>query len=35
VQFIEELVTRCRRNYPGHEFNRRAPPLPQPREATG
>ena len=35
VQFVEELVARCRRNYPGHEFNRRAPPLPQPREAIG
>jgi LysR family transcriptional regulator, cyn operon transcriptional activator len=35
VQFVEELVSRCRRNYPGHEFNRRAPPLPQPGEAIG
>jgi DNA-binding transcriptional LysR family regulator len=35
VQFVEELVARCRRNYPGHEFNRRAPPLPQPRQAIG
>jgi hypothetical protein len=34
VQFIEELVARCRRrSYPGHEFSRRAPPLPRPREA--
>jgi DNA-binding transcriptional LysR family regulator len=35
VQFVEELVARCSRNYPGHEFNRRAPPLPQPRQAIG
>jgi DNA-binding transcriptional LysR family regulator len=35
VQFVEELVAFCRRNYPGHEFSRRAPPLPRPREATG
>ena len=35
VQFVEELVAHCRRGYPGHEFSRRAPPLPRPREATG
>jgi LysR family transcriptional regulator, cyn operon transcriptional activator len=35
VQFVEELVAFCRRDYPGHEFSRRAPPLPRPREATG
>jgi LysR family cyn operon transcriptional activator len=34
VQFVEELVAFCRRDYPGHEFSRRAPPLPRPREAT-
>ena len=33
VQFVEELVVRCRRNYPGQEFSRRAPPLTRPREA--
>jgi DNA-binding transcriptional LysR family regulator len=33
VQFVEELVARCRRGYPGHEFSRRAPPLPRPRDA--
>jgi len=34
VQFVEELVAHCRRGYPGHEFSRRAPPLPRPREAN-
>ena len=33
VQFVEELVAHCRRGYPGHEFSRRVPPLPRPREA--
>jgi hypothetical protein len=33
VQFVEELVAHCRRGYPGHEYARRAPPLPQPRDA--
>jgi LysR family cyn operon transcriptional activator len=33
VQFVEELVAHCRRGYPGHEYARRAPPLPRPREA--
>src|SRR6195256_5653532 len=33
VQFVEELVGHCRRGYPGHEYARRAPPLPQPRDA--
>jgi LysR family cyn operon transcriptional activator len=32
VQFVEELVARCRQDYPGHEYSRRAPPLPRPRE---
>jgi DNA-binding transcriptional LysR family regulator len=33
MQFVEELVAHCRRGYPGHEFSRRVPPLPPPREA--
>ena len=33
VQFVEELVAHCRRGYPGHEYGRRTPPLPRPREA--
>jgi LysR family transcriptional regulator, cyn operon transcriptional activator len=32
AQFVEELVTHCRRGYPGHEYSRRAPPLRRPRE---
>jgi DNA-binding transcriptional LysR family regulator len=32
VQFVDELVSHCRRDYPGHEYSRRAPPLPRPRE---
>ena len=32
VQFVEELVNNCRRNYPGHEYSRRAPLLPRPQE---
>ena len=35
VQFVDELVAHCRRGYPGHEFSRRAPPLPRPRETIG
>jgi LysR family transcriptional regulator, cyn operon transcriptional activator len=35
VQFVEQLVAHCQRGYPGHEFSRRAPPLPRPREAIG
>ena len=31
-QFIEELVVYVRRDYPGREFTRRAPPLPRPKE---
>jgi LysR family cyn operon transcriptional activator len=31
-QFIEELVVHVRRDYPGREFTRRAPPLPRPKE---
>jgi LysR family cyn operon transcriptional activator len=30
--FVTELVTLCRRNFPGREFIKRAPPLPQPRK---
>jgi DNA-binding transcriptional LysR family regulator len=33
-QFVDELVAYCRRNYPGREFIRRAPPLPM-TEGTG
>ena len=29
-QFIEDLVVRCRSDYPGRELVRRAPPLPRP-----
>jgi LysR family cyn operon transcriptional activator len=32
VQFVEELVAHCRKGYPGHEYSRRAPLLPRPRE---
>jgi DNA-binding transcriptional LysR family regulator len=32
VQFVEELVARCEEDYPGHEYGRRAPPLPRPKE---
>ncbi|MEA2873655.1 MAG: hypothetical protein QOH67_3631 [Hyphomicrobiales bacterium] len=35
VQFVEELVAHSRRGYPGHEYSRRAPPLPRQREAAG
>ena len=35
VQFVDELVAHCRRGYPGHEYARRAPALPRPREAIG
>jgi LysR family cyn operon transcriptional activator len=31
--FVEELVADCRRNYPGREFVKRAPPLPRPKES--
>jgi DNA-binding transcriptional LysR family regulator len=33
--FVTDLVDYCRRNYPGHEFSRRAPQLPRPRESVG
>jgi len=29
-RFVEELIQRCRRDYPGRELVRRAPPLPRP-----
>jgi len=29
-QFVEEIVAYCRRNYPGRDLLRRAPPLPRP-----
>ena len=29
-RFADELVVYCKRAYPGHEFARRAPPLPRP-----
>jgi len=34
VKFVEELVAHCKRDYPGHEYARHAPPLPRPGEAT-
>ena len=30
-QFIEEIVASTRRDYPGRQFTRRAPPLPRPK----
>jgi DNA-binding transcriptional LysR family regulator len=30
TRFIEELVSHCKRGYPGREFVRRAPSLPKP-----
>jgi DNA-binding transcriptional LysR family regulator len=30
-QFVEEIVAATRRDYPGRQFTRRAPPLPQPK----
>jgi len=32
-QFIDELVTYSRRNYPNRDITRRAPPLPKPKES--
>ncbi len=29
-QFVEELIQRCRRDYPGRDLVKRAPPLPRP-----
>jgi len=34
-RFVEELVTACRRAFPGREFIRRAPHLPRPKEFKG
>jgi DNA-binding transcriptional LysR family regulator len=33
-QFIEEIVASTRRDYPGRQFTRRAPPLPRPKLQT-
>jgi len=30
-QFVNELAAYCRRDYPGRDFIRRAPPLPRPK----
>ena len=30
-QFVDELVAYCKRDYPGRDLTRRAPPLPRPR----
>jgi hypothetical protein len=29
--FVHELVAHCRRDYPGRDLVRRAPPLPRPK----
>jgi len=31
TQFVEEIVAHCRRDYPGRDLIRRAPPLPRPK----
>jgi DNA-binding transcriptional LysR family regulator len=33
-QFVDELATFCRRDYPGRNIIRHAPPLPQPRRSA-
>ncbi len=33
-QFVDELVSYCRRDYPGRNLIRRAPPLPRPKQST-
>jgi hypothetical protein len=33
-QFVEEIVASTRRDYPGRQFTRRAPPLPRPKLQT-
>jgi len=33
-QFIDELDAYCRKNYPGREFIKRAPPIPRPKEPS-
>jgi LysR family cyn operon transcriptional activator len=32
-QFVAEIVAYCRRNYPGRDLLRRAPPLPRPQDS--
>ena len=34
-RFVDELVVHVRRNHPGREFTRRAPPLARPKEPAG
>jgi hypothetical protein len=33
-QFVNEIVTYCRRDYPGRNLIHRAPPLPLPKPST-
>ena len=33
-QFVDELVAYCRRDYPGRDLIRRAPPLPRPKNSA-
>jgi LysR family cyn operon transcriptional activator len=33
-QFVAEIAAHCRRNYPGRDLIRRAPPLPRPKETN-
>ena len=33
-QFVEELAAHCRRDYPGRDLIRRAPPLPRPKDSA-
>jgi DNA-binding transcriptional LysR family regulator len=34
-QFVKELVAHARRDYPGRDFVKRAPPIPRPKESDG
>jgi len=34
-QFVKELVAHARRDYPGRDFVKRAPPIPRPKESGG
>ena len=34
-KFVDELVSYCRETSRGHEFSRRAPTLPRPKQRTG
>jgi DNA-binding transcriptional LysR family regulator len=34
-QFVKELVAHARRDYPGRDFVKRAPPIPRPKESVG